>query len=539
MATETSTETGTDEGFGRVSRFRGILFKYLTFLASVSGIGALAVLLAYVSWDAFGLAAAEPAWYGLFVAVVIAPVAVFILYTRRNPLAGEVALELVSTTLGGVLAGFGLFAVLEVIVGPGVWFAYFVTVVVPAVAVYFYGRSRPDVNWTGLGILGALVVGPIVGTVVLGPLSAIGAEIGPVPIYGVSLVVPAAFATRYAVGDRLELWDGDYAAAVVLVVGVAGVFAVGSVPVVSPTVWLMFLTALFVPLGIVVARNLAERKRWVGFVGPVAFVVGVAALILVPDAVGLNGPSPWFGWSYVTSAPSFRPNDAGLYPAIIGSVYIIVLVALITLFVGVGAAVYLEEYAPSSGLGGKITRLIRINISNLAGVPSVVYGLLGLALFANILGLGFGTVITAAFTLSLLILPIVIIAAREAVAAVPDSLREASYGMGATRWQTTREVVLPRAAPGVLTGTILALGRAIGETAPLIMVGVATTRFSPPSGMFGKTTAMPMQIFSWSDRAVAEFRYGVVAAGVVTLLIVLLTMNSIAILLRRKYETEV
>ena len=535
MATGTKTET--DEGFGKVGRLRGVVFKYVTFLASVSGIGALAILLAYVSWDAFGLAAAEPAWYGVFVGVIILPTAVFLLYTRRDPVAGEVALELVSTFLGGMLGGFGLFAVLGVMVGPEVWFAYLVTVVVPAVAVYAYGSSRPDVNWTGLGLLGALLVGPIVGTVALGPLSEIGANVGPVLIYGVSLVVPAAFVTRHVIGDRLELWNGDYAAALVLVAAVAGVFAVGSVPLVSPSAWLMFLTSLFVPMGIVIAKNLAEKERWVGF-GPLAFIVGVAALLLVPDAVGLNGPSPWFNWSYVTSAPSFRPEQAGLYPAIIGSVYIIVLVALLTLFLGVGAAVYLEEYAPSSGLGGRVALMIRINISNLAGVPSVVYGLLGLAVFANILGLGFGTVITAAFTLSLLILPIVIISAREAVAAVPDSLREASYGMGATKWQTTREVVLPRAAPGVLTGTILALGRAIGETAPLIMIGVATTRFSPPSGIFGKTTAMPMQIFAWSDFAKPAFRYGVVAAGVVTLLIVLLTMNSIAILLRKKYETE-
>jgi len=537
MATETPTET--DEGFDRVGRLRGVVFKYVTFIASVSGIGALGVLLAYVSWDAFGLATAEPAWYGVFVGVILLPVAVFILYTRRNPVAGEVALELVSTFLGGLLGGFGLFAVLEVIVGPEVWFTYLVTVIVPAVAVYAYGRSRPSMNWTGLGILAAMLVGPVVGTVALTPLSNIGSAVGPQLIYGFSLVVPAAFITRHVVGERLELWNGNYAGGLVLVTAFVGIFGVDYLSIVSPTVWLMFLTAFFVPIGIVVTRNLADRKRWVGFVGPLAFVAGVVALIVVTDVAALSGPTPWFDWSYVTSPPSRFPERAGLYPAIIGSVYIIVLVALFTLFLGVGAAVYLEEYAPASGLGGKITRLIRINISNLAGVPSVVYGLLGLAVFANILGLGFGTVITAAFTLSLLILPIVIISAREAVAAVPDSLREASYGMGATRWQTTREVVLPRAAPGVLTGTILALGRAIGETAPLIMIGVATTKFSPPDGLFSKTTAMPMQIFAWSDFARPEFRYGVVAAGVVTLLIVLLTMNSIAILLRMKYETEV
>jgi phosphate transport system permease protein len=147
-------------------------------------------------------------------------------------------------------------------------------------------------------------------------------------------------------------------------------------------------------------------------------------------------------------------------------------------------------------------------------------------------------VITAAFTLSLLILPIVIISAREAIQSVPDSLRQASYGMGATRWQTVRRVVLPQALPGTLTGTILALGRAIGETAPLIMIGVATTAFSPPSGLFSRTSAMPMQVFVWSSYPGEAFQHGVVAAGVVTLLIVLLTMNSIAILVRNKFERE-
>ena len=211
-----------------------------------------------------------------------------------------------------------------------------------------------------------------------------------------------------------------------------------------------------------------------------------------------------------------------------------VTVAALSFPIGVGAALYLEEYAPDN----RYTRFIDVNISNLAGVPSVVYGLLGLGLFVTRLGQPSGTILVGGATLALLILPIVIISAQEALRAVPDSLRQASFGMGATRWQTVRGVVLPRALPGILTGTILALGRAIGETAPLIMIGAVATKYTPPSGLLDTLTAMPLQIYTWAFLPSEEFRYGVVAAGVVTLLIVLLSMNSIAILVRNKYQQE-
>jgi len=220
-----------------------------------------------------------------------------------------------------------------------------------------------------------------------------------------------------------------------------------------------------------------------------------------------------------------------------------VTVAVFSFPLGVGGAVYLEEYAPDN----RFTRFVEVNISNIAGVPSVVYGLLGLGIFVNInaqlgpitySGIGAGVVLTGALTLSLLILPIVIISAQEAIRSVPDSLRQASYGMGATRWQTIRNVVIPRSLPGILTGTILALGRAIGETAPLIMIGAATGLFTAPDGLFSSAAAMPLQIYFWSSRPEEAFQYGVVAAGVVTLLIVLLSMNSVAILVRNKYQQE-
>lgn len=536
MATE--AETVGEPDFGRVNRVRGVVFKYLSFLASVIGIVALGVLLAYVAWDAFGLDAAEPAWYGAFTLFVIAPNVAFLEYARRDPLAGHVALEHVSVALGGLLAGFGVLAILDIIAGPNVWLAYFATVLAPIAGLLLYSRARSEVNWAGLAILGVALAGPVVGTLGLGLFSTVGSILGDPGIYFLTVVLPGAAVTRYVVGEYLELGNGDYAAAGMVALAVLGVPLIDTIPWLSRTVWLIFLTTLVVPVVVTVWHTIDDRERWPGLAGPGGFVVGVGLLFVVTDALGITGPAPWFDWQFITAAPSRTPEQAGLYPAIIGSVFIIVLVALITLFLAVGAALFLEEYAPQTGVGGAITRLIRINISNLAGVPSVVYGLLGLAVFANLVGLGFGTVITAALTLSLLILPIVIISAREAISSVPDSLRQASYGMGATRWQTIRRVVLPRAVPGILTGTILALGRAIGETAPLIMIGVATTQFNPPAGLFSKTTAMPMQIFSWSDYAQSAFQYGVVAAGVVTLLIVLLTMNSIAILLRNKFETE-
>jgi phosphate transport system permease protein len=533
-----AADSVTDSGFDTISRRKGTVFEYLTFGSSVVGIVALAVLLAYVFWDAFGLQSAEPMWYGAFAIFVIAPVLGFVVFSQRHAVAGEVALELSATAMAGLLGGFGVVAVLEVILGPDVWFGYFVMVVAPLCGLYLYGRFYSESNWIGIAMLGFLLLGPVVGTVTLDITTRVAALIGGPFVYLFTLVIPGALVLRYVVGESLELGDGDIAAGTMIAVAFLAVPIVDRVPLVSRSIWAIFLTTLFAPLAVIALKNLQNRERWVGFLGPLALVGGVALLVAVVDVAGINGPTPWFDWQYVTSAPSQTAERAGLYSAIIGSVFIIVLVALITLLLGVGAAVFLEEYAPSSGFGGSIARLIRINISNLAGVPSVVYGILGLAVFANIIGLGFGTVITAAFTLSLLILPIVIIAAREALRAVPDSLRQASYGMGATRWQTTKNIVLPRAVPGILTGTILALGRAIGETAPLIMIGVATTKFTPPSGLFEKTTAMPMQIFAWSAYPSDAFQHGVVAAGVVTLLIVLLTMNSIAILLRNKFEQE-
>ena len=293
--------------------------------------------------------------------------------------------------------------------------------------------------------------------------------------------------------------------------------------------------------GFVGGENL-RRKRLYGriFVGIciLSSLVGILALVvliadLVYEAWG------WLTLDFLTYPPSRLPENylpggrgAGIYPALVGSIFLIVLTAIFTVFLGVGAAIYLEEYAPDN----RITRFIEANIANLAGVPSIVYGLLGLAIFVRAVGLG-SSLLAGALTLTLLILPIVIVAAQEAIRAVPDSRRQAAYGVGATKWEVTRDVVLPAAVPGIMTGTILSLSRAIGETAPILMVGAATSMFVPPDSLSSPFAAMPMQIFDWARLPQAEFQH-IAAAGSIVLLTVLLLMNATAILIRNKYDVK-
>ena len=285
-----------------------------------------------------------------------------------------------------------------------------------------------------------------------------------------------------------------------------------------------------------------ERKRLYGriFVGVcvLSTLVGAVALVvLVADLVYESWG--WLTIEFLTYPPSRFPENylpggrgAGIYPALVGSVFLIILTALFTVFLGVGAAIYLEEYAADN----RLTRFIEANISNLAGVPSIVYGLLGLALFVRAAGFG-SSLLAGALTLTLLILPIVIVSAQEAIRAVPDSRRKAAYGVGATKWEVTRDVVLPSAIPGIMTGTILSLSRAIGETAPILMVGAATSMFVPPDSLLAPFAAMPMQVFDWARLPQAEFQH-IAAAGSIVLLSVLLLMNATAILIRNRYDTR-
>ncbi|MGB3616291.1 MAG: phosphate ABC transporter permease PstA [Elainellaceae cyanobacterium] len=240
-----------------------------------------------------------------------------------------------------------------------------------------------------------------------------------------------------------------------------------------------------------------------------------------------------FDWQFVTSFPSRKPERAGILSALAGSVWLLGLVALVAFPLGVGAGIYLEEFSSDNWL----TQLIEVNINNLAGVPSIIYGLLGLQVFVRWLGplTGGRSLLTGALTISLLILPIIIVATREALRAVPDSTRLAGYALGATRWQVVRVHVLPSAIAGILTGAILGLSRAIGETAALITIGALTFISFLPEGPQSPFTVLPIQIFNWVGRPQREF-HDIAASGIILLMIVLLLMNSVAIILRNKFQ---
>lgn len=279
-----------------------------------------------------------------------------------------------------------------------------------------------------------------------------------------------------------------------------------------------------------------KRRRWINQVAKglflVATLIGVVALaILLIDI--LKRGLPYLTADFFQNFASRIPSRSGIKAALWGSIWMISITAPLTFILGVASAIYLEEYAKKDSW---LSRLIQINISNLAGVPSIVYGMLGLTLFVRGLGLG-KSLIAGSLTMTLLVLPIVIVAAREAISSVPNDLRQASYAMGATRWQTISRVVLPYALPGILTGTILALSRAIGETAPLIMIGAVTFLAFTPSSIFDEFTVMPIQIYNWIGQPKEEFQY-VAAAGIIVLLAILLSMNAIAIYLRNKFQRK-
>lgn len=238
----------------------------------------------------------------------------------------------------------------------------------------------------------------------------------------------------------------------------------------------------------------------------------------------------WIDWQFLTSFPSYRPELAGIKSALFGTLWLIATTAAIAIPVGIAAAVYLEEFARPN----RINTFIEVNVSNLAGVPSIVYGILGLTLFVRGFGLG-RTVIAGALTMSLLILPVIITASREAIRAVPGSIRQAAYALGASKWQTVSAHVLPAALPGIVTGVILSLSRAIGETAPLITIGALTYVAFVPEGLNDKFTALPIQIYNWASRPQPEY-HGLAAAGIIVLLAVLLAMNATAVFIRHRSQ---
>lgn len=262
-----------------------------------------------------------------------------------------------------------------------------------------------------------------------------------------------------------------------------------------------------------------------------ALVFGLVSLVTLLFDVFSQG-APRLSLDFIRDFPSRFAERAGAAPALYGSLWVISVCTLFSVPVGIGAAVYLEEYAPKDS---RWARLVEVNVANLAGVPSIIYGLLGLAFFVRMLGLG-RSVLAGGLTLGLLVLPVIVIAGRESIRAVPPSIREGALALGATRWQTVSRQVMPAALPGFMTGVILAISRAIGEASPLITMGAFTGVFFLPS-LTSRFTALPVQIFNWTSRPQEAFQ-ATAAAGIVVLLIILLSMNGIAILVRNRYQRK-
>jgi phosphate transport system permease protein len=535
MATDTDADTG---GFGTVSRSKGVVFRYVLLVGTLLGIAALGALLVYVAVDAFEPLTAGTTWYVLYAAAFLLPTVAVVGALYRRPVARRFGVTVTGLVVGGVFAAAAL-VVLFVIVGHLTWLAYVLGTGAATLAYAGYRRLRSGGGAAEMVTVAALLLFlSLAGipSVVRGIPYYVQFVLPVVPtryfIFLFTLALPIAAVTGLAARRRLESdRAGVVAGALVGLLSLSVMFQV----VLAPGDALLVVLAVVVPTAYYAGVTLAERREvWPGLALPAALFGGALLARTLAAVLGVAGPTSWLDWEFLTSLPSSTAEQAGIYPGLVGSVMLMLVVVFLAFPIGVGAAIYLEEYAAD----GRFARLIQVNISNLAGVPSVVYGLLGLGLFINVMELATGSLLVGGMTLALLILPIVVISAQEAVRSVPDAQRQAAYGMGATRWQTVRTVVLPEALPGILTGTILAIGRALGETAPLIMIAAPATVFGIPEGLSSKTSAMPLQIFDWAFLPEEAFRHGVTAAGVVTLLVVLLTLNSIAIVVRNRYQSE-
>jgi phosphate transport system permease protein len=549
MATDTDTDTDTRviESFGTVNRTVGTAFRYLLVAATLFGLAVLAALLVLVANDAIQPLTADPGWHLTFLLVLVLPTAAAVAVLRaRNERALTFGVTTVALLVVSLMFGGGAAMVFVDILPPVLWAGLLFAVLLPTAVVVGlerYSRQLPFLVRLAAAVAAFYVSllgfpGPLVGTQLLpnavglfGVLPAAQDWVYVAGTVGVGVALVAAGYLRRLRGARAGRVAGAAALAAVLA-------AVPAAPLldIDPLPAVVLASAAVVPTGLYVAgRSLTRPADRVGLLVPVVVVGGALLGAAAVEGLGFAGPRAWVDWQFLTSPHSRIAADAGLYPAIGGSILLMITVAVLAFPVGVGAAVYLEEYAPDN----RYTRFIDVNISNLAGVPSVVYGLLGLGVFVTYLGRPTGTVAIGGATLALLILPIVIISSREAIRSVPSEMRQGSYGMGATRWQTVRKVVLPQALPGILTGTILSLGRAIGETAPLIMIGAPTVIFSLPAELGAKATAMPLQVFAWASLfASEEFYTRAVPAGVVVLVGVLLAMNSVAIVLRNRYQRD-
>jgi len=551
MATTNAGWYGEDS---EVSQTRGRLFEAVCLAATSIGLLSVFVLLLYVSNDAFKPLSADLGWHLVFLGTVGLPVISLGAYYhfRAGGLAGEVAYTTTGLPIVGLLLAGGLGVVFAELLSIKEFFTLAIGLAAVAALLLAHTKFRPT------AALERLFLAPILAIVVLfgTPPTAVARLVGlskrvvslpeliltspllPLPSLQLlaTLTLPVAVLAGWLVGRRRESRRDGLLAAGVILAGGLGMLTFEAATGIAATTWVIVYTTTAVPIAVYVEGVYRRQKGIAGLIFPVVLVAGAALGVVLTDALGFAGPEVWLDWAYLTSMPSTTAAEAGIYPALVGSVMLLIVVVVATFPVGVGAAIYLEEYAPATGLTGRFVTLIEINIANLAGVPSVVYGLLGLAVFVRFVHMPNGSIVVGGLTVGLLILPIVIISAQEAIEAVPDSQRQAAYGMGSTRWQTVRNVVLPEAIPGILTGTILALGRAIGETAPLLLVGIAASVRMAPNSFFDLGSAMPRQIYTWAFEPKADFRYGVLAAGVVTLLVVLLVMNATAIIMRNKFE---
>lgn len=277
-------------------------------------------------------------------------------------------------------------------------------------------------------------------------------------------------------------------------------------------------------MGTRIAKNRAYKGLYL-----ISTLFGLVILAVLLYRIFTQGIG-WLDMDFFQNYASRRPARAGIKAALIGSLWMMAVVIPLSLIIGVGTALYLEEYAKKS----RFNAFIQTNISNLAGVPSIVFGLLGLTVFVRFMDLG-RSVLAAGLTMTLLVLPVIIVASQEAIRAVPKELREASYGMGATKWQTIKNIVLPASIPGILTGSILSISRGIGETAPLVVLGIPTFIATLPSGVLDTLTVMPMQIYNWTSRPQEDFQ-NVAAAGIIVLLGFLIILNLTAIIIRNKFQ---
>ncbi|UPM41879.1 phosphate ABC transporter permease PstA [Halocatena salina] len=572
-----AAETENSPGFGRVSRTRGVVFRYVLLVSTLSGLVSLGVLLTNVAVDAIRPFSADLGWYTTYLVAFLCPsalVGLFLYSKDRDTLA--VGIEGLFVPIAGLFGAGTLLLLFEAIVFY-VWFAWIAAIAVPVI-VYVGCRAMElslrrrtiavlATGWIALfgvpvsrfiAVPDALpltiesIPSHVLTLLALGIPEYVQFHVLTIPnqylSYLFTLTPPVAIYVGRRVHHNESRRLGRLAGGLVVVGALSVVFQ----KVLDPGTALILMMTVAVPTVYYVVMTIRHRTDVrIGLLFPAVVVGGAFLGRVLVWALGMEGPAAWLDMAFLTDTPTGMPETTGLNPALVGSLLLMVVVIASSFPLGVGAAVYLEEYAPDTWY----TRFIQLNISNLAGVPSVVYGLLGLGLFIDLggfsgqtvsiagttitlSGLPAGSLLAGGLAISLLILPIVIISSQEAIRSVPDSLRQASFGMGATQWQTIKNVVLPRSIPGVLTGTILAVGRAVGETAPLIMVLAADFKVTPPTSLFDKTSALPLQVYNWAFLPDEAFRHGVLAAGVVTMIVVLLSINSIAIVVRNKYETE-